>query len=177
MRRLRKLAWIAIVGLLVCPVVLAADEKAEREAVVSSFKQYVKDYVDSYKTDRREQVHDIQGRLGNTGTWVIGSFGPVRDGYSIDIRKTDSLISPYVGVLEFELVGHETRVHASKEEALADNDFGPETEGFVIEHRHTYAFQDGKWVPKSRQRYDGIDKEWEDCVPHDGCLESDKKTH
>jgi len=110
MRRLCRLAWIAIIGLLLCPVVFSADEKAEREAVVSSFKQYIRDYMDSYKTDKRERVN----RLG--GGWAKEYFAPDSH-YGIDVKATDSLISPYSGVCEFTMTRRWTAYHATKEDA------------------------------------------------------------
>lgn len=134
--------------------------------IVKSFKGYAADFIASYKTDRREYV----GKLG--GGWAKIYFEPSLD-YGVDVRKTDSLVSPYVGVLEFTLIRHFTKFHPSESDAEADNSFVQTTS---TNHRHTYAFQDNKWVPKSRENYSAFLNEWFACeMPSDGCFEHQPK--
>ncbi len=161
-----KLNLLALVVLSAAvPGAHAAAAQSDAD-VVKSFKNYVAGYMVSYKTDRREYV----GNLG--GGWAKIYFEPSGDS-SIDVRKTDSLVSPYMGVLEFTLIKHFTAFHKTRAEAEADNSFTQSTEA---RHRHTYASQDGTWVPKSRQNYVAILNEWSDCEqPSDGCLEEDAK--
>ena len=137
-------------------LVTLAQSDAE---VVKSFKQYVYDYLASYKTNRRELVD----KLG--GGWAKMYFIP-SGGLGVDVRKTDSLVSPYVGVLEFTMTRPFTAFHKTKAEAEVDNNFIQST---TTKHRHTYAFQDGAWSPTSYQcNLVGLDK-WLDCEqPGDG---------
>lgn len=158
MNRLHKPALITIVaGALLGSLLHAQDQKAERDAVVKSFKQYIESYIQSYKTDNHERVHKA------VAGWVRGYYLPDRN-YNIDIRSTDSLISPYTGICEFTLVSHWTDFHKTKEEAERDDNF------IRVEsdkHRHTYAFQDGHWVPTLRQYYWPFEHEWLNC---DECI-------
>lgn len=168
---------LLILLILLAPSSLAGDEKAEEEAV-KAFKQYVADFMGSYETGK----HELAVKLD--GGWVKWHFEPVGTP-SIDVRKTDSLISPYAGVCEFTLAKYFTALHKSAEEAQADDKFVGSSES---KHRHTYAFQEGHWVPISRQHYDSHFKSWFDCdecnvhtgAPFDdidGCWEPDAKHH
>jgi type II secretory pathway pseudopilin PulG len=153
MRRLHKLILIAIVGLLACPGVPAQDQKSEREAVVKSFKQYIKDYMDSYKTDKRERVQEFGAG------WAKEYFAPDSN-YGIDVKATDSLISPYSGVCEFTIMRRWTAYHVTKEDAEKDNNF---INAQSVKHKHTYAFQEGRWVPSGRQYHSDFPYKWYDC--------------
>lgn len=119
----------------------AARSDDERKAV-ESFKGYVEHHFGSYKTNRRERVR----LLG--GGWVKQYFTADVNSAEIDVQRTTSLISPYTGKLEFRIIRHFTAFHQSREEAMTDAAF-PQTS--ITSHRHNYAYQDGKWVPKIRQ--------------------------
>jgi hypothetical protein len=161
--RALNLALVAVSVLLMCPLLRAQQEKTDRDAIVASFKQYIKDNADSYKTNPREHV--VQSSLDSHWRKLSFSFEP---DYSIDIRTTDSLISPYLGICEFVIVSHTTAPHSSEAEAEKDNNF---IEDRDVKHRHEYAFHDGHWVPVSRKQYQPLLSEWFDC--DDGCLVKD----
>jgi len=140
-------------GVLACAATRAQDQKPERDAVVKSFKQYIKDYVDSYKTHKRVRF------LAKENGGVKADFEPDQN-YSIDVKTTDSLISPYIGVCEFTMMIRTTAVHTTIEEAEKDNNF---IHVETLKHRHTYAFQEGHWVPTLRQNYWDYYHEWHSC--------------
>jgi hypothetical protein len=75
-------------------------------------------------------------------------FQPVQSSVSIDVERTTSLVSPYIGTLEFQMVEHYTAFHETREDAEADSAF---VNSQVKTHKHSYAYQDGKWVPKTRK--------------------------
>lgn len=73
--------------------------------------------------------------------WRKSYSEPISD-YSFDVKVTDSLVTPYTGVLSYKQVFWETAEHPTKEEAQADNNFvrsltGPQT--------FTYGYQEGQW--------------------------------
>jgi hypothetical protein len=119
-----------------------AQSTSEDKQAVESFKSYIQQHFASYKQNRRERVT----MLG--GGWVKEYFEPNSDSASIDVQKTTSLITPYTGKLDFQLVRHMTGFHKTREDAAADSSFVKTT---IAIHHHTYAFQDGKWLPKVRQ--------------------------
>jgi hypothetical protein len=145
MRRYGVSVFLFGMVILLMPSIFIGDEKADQDGV-KAFKQYVSGYMTSYETDKREQVV----KLG--GGWVKMRFEPVGVP-NIDVRKTDSLISPYIGVCEFTLARHYTAFHPSREAAQADDQL---VNGGETKHKHTYAFQDGHWVPTLRQNYDAF---------------------
>jgi hypothetical protein len=143
--------------LMLGAIALPAGAQSDAD-VAKSFRAYIADYVASYKTDRREQV------VQTSGGWSRQYF-EVGSEYGIDVRKTDSLISPYVGVAEFALTMHYTAFHKTQAEAEADHRF---VQSMSMEHRHTYAYQDGAWALKSREEYSSAAGKWWDC-DRDGC--------
>jgi hypothetical protein len=134
--------------------VRSAAQSPDEKKVLDAFKSYISSHLASYKVNRRERVT----KLG--GGWVKEYYEPEPE-YSINAERTSSLISPYVGSLDFVLVRHYTDFHKTREEAVADSNF---VKHDSAKHRHTYAYQDGKWVPKVRKFYYGwpLDK-WFDC--------------
>ena|SRR5271157_1363310 len=145
-----KLVCSLVIVLIWATCTFAEEQKGERESVVSSFQQYIRNFMGSYKTDKREHV------VQSPGGWRNGIHEPEPD-YSIDLRYTDSLISPYIGTCEFVLVSHYTAFHKTKEDAQNDDRFVNETRE---KHSNTYAFQDGRWVPKSCEHYVAILGKW-----------------
>jgi hypothetical protein len=141
--RLLKLA-VPILLLMLGATTLVTLAQSDSD-VVTSFKGYVADYVEGYKTDRREQIVQSGDAMGQPvpGEWHKESFDAPQS-VNIDVQKTNSLVSPYIGVLEFSLTEHNTAIHKSKDDAENDSNF---IQVLVFQHRHTYAFQDGVWVP------------------------------
>jgi hypothetical protein len=93
------------------------------------------------------------------GGWVKEYFEPNISSVTFDIQRTSSLVSPYSGRLNFELLTHYTAFHKSSAEAAVDSDF---TQVSSVLHKHTYAYQDGRWVPQVR-RYVSYGGEY-DCT-------------
>jgi hypothetical protein len=150
----------AVFSFLIIGLLLGAGLATETPArppqenqVVSSFQKYIADFMASYQTDKRERV----SKLG--GGWAKEIYHPVGEP-SLDIKKTDSLISPYVGICEFTLRREVTAFHKTKEEAFKDNTF---VQSVDAHHRHRYAFQSGKWVPKVREYGSPGEDKWYDC--------------
>ena len=61
---------------------------------------------------------------------------------------------------------HYTAFHKTQAEAEADHNF---VKSMSMKHRHTYAYQDGAWVLKSREEYNSIFGTWDDC-DRGGCV-------
>ena len=169
--RLLKLA-VPILLLVLGATTLVTLAQSDSD-VVTSFKRYVADYVESYKTDRREQIVQSGDALGQpVPEWHKESFDAPQN-VNLDVQKTNSLVSPYIGVLEFSQTEHSTAIHTSKDDAEKDGNF---IKILVLQHRHTYAFQDGVWVPKSRQNHiPSLETQWDECRRRDGCWEESAK--
>jgi hypothetical protein len=130
----------------------------QEDTVVSSFQRHVADFMASYQTNNRERVDKFGGG------WAKEAYRPIGEP-SIDVKKTDSLISPYAGICEFTLRSDRTTFHKTKEEATKDNKF---VESVDQDHRHRYAFKSGKWVSTTREYHTQVDaridsNEWYDC--------------
>jgi len=117
-------------------------QSSDERKVIESFSVYVQHHIDSYKTNRRERV------LLFPAGWVHQYYELDPSGSKTDIQRTNSLLTPYVGTLEFRLIRHYTVFYRSREQAAADVHF---VQTDVNVHRHTYAYQNEQWIPKERQ--------------------------
>lgn len=63
--------------------------------------------------------------------------------YGFDVKVTDSLVTPYTGVLSYDEVAWSTAEHPTQKEAEQDNNFTPSSK---TSHTSTYGYQEGKWV-------------------------------
>ncbi len=61
---------------------------------------------------------------------------------SFDVKLTDSLVTPYTGILTYTEVSWSTAKHATKEEAEKDSNF---TSSLSNSHTFTYGYQNGMW--------------------------------
>lgn len=128
---------------------------------VSSFKEIAAKHIASYQTDHRVSV----GEFGNPARWRREWFD-VEPKYAVDVQSTNSLISPYVGVFEFRLRRYLSKMWDRKEDAEKDT---TPTNVSLVKHRHTFAYQDKKWVVTKREHFneelspvDSLNT-WRDC--------------
>jgi hypothetical protein len=165
---------VLVISVLVlfAPSVFVGDEKAEQEAV-KTFKQYVSDLMGRYKAEKHERTgtspHCEEGG-SPPFPYLRAVYEPSVD-YKIDVRKTDSLVTPYAGILEFRWNERFSVCHETREEAQADSKLSGSNS---LKYRYTYAFQDGKWVPKDREigslSIDSSRWEWESCADEEAYL-------
>jgi hypothetical protein len=140
--RLQFAAFFVILG---CSLLSLGQDTNNDKQVVESFTAYVQQHFASYEHNRRERTTLLgQG-------WVKMYYQPDQSAAGIDVQRTSSLVSPYIGTLEFKLVNHFTAFHKTRKEAEGDSTF---VNTKVVKHTHTYAYQDGKWVPKTRKHED-----------------------
>jgi hypothetical protein len=67
-------------------------------------------------------------------------------GIAFDVRKTDSLVSPYTAILTFDMCGgSSSRLPLAK----AQHDNCDDPDKYPYHHRLIYAYQDSQWVLKS----------------------------
>jgi hypothetical protein len=107
---------------------------------VKNLEKTVADYVPTHLITHPFVVHRSDG-------WQNRKYEQELP-YSIDVRKTDSLVSPYIGTVEFKLYFYLADVHDTKEKAEKDTGFGSVA---TLRHRYTFAFQQDKWVLKLRE--------------------------
>jgi hypothetical protein len=160
MRRITKLLTSAFGALfMIIPAAAVLSQQSDAD-IVASFKKHLTDYVASYKTNRRDEIRET------SGGWCRNYYD-IDENYSVDLRKTDSLISPYVGTANFAFIMHSTSFHKTKAEAEADNNF---IRSQPLKHRHSYAYQDGAWVLTQREEYNVLLDVWWKCDKDDPCI-------
>lgn len=79
-----------------------------------------------------------------------------------DVRKTDSLVSPYTGTAEFICLLEQSEFYGTKAEAEAASSF---EKASGEKCQVVFAYQDGRWVVKSRRYYQSHFHEWLDASP------------
>ncbi len=138
---------------------------SEQDQAVSSFKQIVENYMKTYKQSKHEQVYHLEGSsVANIPEgWRKAYSELASDDYKVDVQKTDSLVSPYLGILEFDTKTYvSSSTYGSQEAASQATDF-PSDSSLLHKHRHTYAYQEGQWVIQSRKWVYPGENEWNDC--------------
>jgi hypothetical protein len=61
-----------------------------------------------------------------------------------DVRKTDSLVTPVIGVANFDVLIRLTRIYPTEAEAKTSMDFDPKLDS-VNKVELRYAYRDGRW--------------------------------
>lgn len=146
------------------PVLKAQTD--QENTVVNSFRKAVNDFVPVHI----QQSHTVV-RAGCG--WLKDYFEPSPN-YRIDVQKTNSLVSPYLGVVEFNVTRHATKCHKTQAEAEKDDSFSSDAGGYeTTTHRDTFVFQDKMWVLKSRELYNTNSdiKDLYQCQPLYGCID------
>lgn len=127
--------------------------------IVSSFKEIAARHVSSYQNDHRVRV-----ALFGRDRWRREWFD-AEPKYSVDVQSTNSLISPYVGIFEFRLRRYLSKMWDTKEQAEKDT---TSEAIFLVKHKHTFAYQDKKWVATERKHFQEepkvlADDQWWNC--------------
>ena len=134
---------------------------ADEQEIVESFKTFVSDtmtpIIASYQGEHYSIKYADCSPIHEKSYWYKSTVTTPR--YVIDVKKTDSLISPYLGLLDItnDLISYKGKYDSAKEAETSSVQESP----FMLRHnRYTYAYQDGNWV-KIRVEYerDGI---WND---------------
>lgn len=123
-------------------------QKPEAEKLVDSFKAKVEADLLSHKS-RKDVWPQTETKYEEAGWYLVQVEAP--DTFSMNVEKTDSIVSPYLGTAEFPVTGNVSYPKNSKEEALEATEF---KSSYAIKHKLTYAYQSGEWVFKSEQCYD-----------------------
>jgi len=139
MARLSSIATLLLTIALSTGIGATAQSQQEKD-IVKAFSKTVEEYIPSHFI---KEPLPVQVGCG----WNKHLYEPSAN-HSIDVRKTDSLISPYIGTVQFVVTSSLTNCHPTEEEAKKDNAyrrFGTAT------HRYTFAYQEDTWVLKSRE--------------------------
>jgi hypothetical protein len=116
--------------------------------VVKSFKENISSLMARYRADKHERIEfDYCGTGTERPGYIRTSYEP-NTAYAVDVRKTDSLVSPYVGILLIEWNKHYSDCKETQEKAQAQSGLGHFNS---LKYRYTYALQDGKWVPTEHE--------------------------
>jgi hypothetical protein len=164
MGRRRPLVFLFAVLILSMPSNFLADEKADQDAV-KKFKQYVSDLMARYKAGKHERTeHTSLCHIGDSDLYGYTKSAYEPGAYEFDVRRTDSLITPYVGTLELEWIQHRSGCQDTREEAQVQSVL-PYSDS--ARYRYTYGFQEGKWIPKGSESGSVTDEggiSWHSCA-------------
>lgn len=129
-------------------VAYAASNDAE---VVASFKQYVKEEVAKALATYKEGEYQVNqyehstysGREGKKIDIIWRKYRQeLNSQYNLDLKKTDSLISPYVGKVSISKNYYIYHDFPTKLEAEKDTEYMES----ITDYKFTVAYQDDQWV-------------------------------
>jgi hypothetical protein len=123
-------------------------EKTEAQRIVDAFREKVDADLQAHK-GRKDVWPQAQTKYEEAGWYMEADELP--SSYSINVEKTESLVSPYLGTAEFPVTGNVSYPKNSREEALEATQF---KSSYTINHRLQYAYQNGQWVLKSEKCFD-----------------------
>lgn len=141
---------------------VGGNKPKTQEEIVESFKKCVADFIRGYGSPDFVSLYgDVKGVNG----WKHEQY-EIEPGYTIDVQTTTSLVTPYIGILVFDLKSRDTDMHQSQSNAENDTVF---KSTISFKHKHTYGFQDGQWVLTTRKTYSIITEKYSDCFPSGHC--------
>ena len=141
-----------ITGLLLLAILCTNGTFAQehgRAGIAESFKSFARHFI---ATKTVNVTYDD----GEYGGWHKLTVVPKAD-YKLDLRSTDSLLSPYIGTIEYKTARCVTAYWKTKAEAQKDTACAGQE---IWQGRDTYAFQDGKWILKSHKFLTPASEEW-----------------
>lgn len=114
---------------------------------VPKFEKFILEAMNATKANTPVNLNSY------TQAWAKKRFS-VAD-IKFDVKKTDSLVNPIVGLVTFQLVNEQTGFFPTKEEAEASTEFDPKN---LIHYRISlfYSYKDAKWS-FSKGSYENLD--------------------
>src|SRR5437879_1554373 len=103
-----------------CHSASKAPEKTEAQKILDAFKEKIDADLQNHKS--RKDVWPQTGSQYEEAGWYMEK-DEVPTSYSINVEKTESLVSPYLGTVEFPVTGSVSYPKNSKEEAFEATQF------------------------------------------------------
>jgi hypothetical protein len=128
------------VGLISAISFAASAQTSTEQSLVSSFRAFSSDFLQSLR--QKEGCHTKQASADIPDSWFKECQKYDVDSAKIDVTKTASLVSPYVGTLVVRVVISNTVWQPTEAKASADT---------VITHireqtvEYSFGYQSGKW--------------------------------
>ncbi|XER10457.1 hypothetical protein SATMO3_06140 [Sporomusa aerivorans] len=137
---MRKVLLLTLVLVLVFSnLAFAAPSEAE---AVDSFKEYVRAEVNkalaTYEA-KNQQIFELNKRKPPVWKRIHYTLSP---DYTIDLRKNDSLINPYIGKLEIAKISYHEEFATQEEAEKCTSPKNKDTDRYIF----ILAYQDEKWV-------------------------------
>ncbi|KAF0216763.1 MAG: hypothetical protein FD174_3586 [Geobacteraceae bacterium] len=130
--------FILALSLLLCSKVFALTDTE----VVDSFKQYVSDEMKKVFVSYEGTHYNVSYVESNLNFW-FKSYHKIDQNYKIDVEKTTSLISPYVGTLQVEVYYNTSDKFPTKKTAEQATTYKVHS---IQTFKITLAYQENKWV-------------------------------
>lgn len=137
---MNKVIWALLLSVFLFQTSAFADGTSSAE-VLKDFRAKIKGFLSSYPTNVK---------VVKPGGGYVSEYYDVKPEYNIDVQATNSLITPYTGVLEFKIIRYFTGFHKNEEDARKDNNYVNKDEEA---HKHYYSFQDNEWVVTKRTHH------------------------
>ena len=144
---------LLLVLFLFMPTVYCSPSES---SVLSSFQTIVTKYLESIESDSRILVYYVEPNslIKSTGGWIKSKCSIAES--SFDVQKTNSLVSPFIGIINYKLYIHTTKYNLTQEKAKEDDNFNNPGRPYAV--RVHFAYQSEKWVPTKYAC--AYDEEW-----------------
>ena len=134
---MKKIFLLVILALTICCTAFANEQ-----AIVDSFANFINPKIVEVQQSYENSKPVVTYVEGNKYVKSYYTKDIERFSYRVDVRETDSLMSPYIGVLELKRVGTSFKPHATEQEALNENQVWID---FVTRYRLVYNYNNGNW--------------------------------
>lgn len=152
------MALVALIGLVGC----GREEPQHRTKALMSQQELIESFKERVKKNIEKWWYEPKVFRHRDGFRRIRYLARLK---GFDIRKTDSIVSPYKGIAEMYIIHELTSPAATIESAMADNQFeAPGLGG--RRHIHTYLLVEGTWRISSGENYWVLG--WHSCKVDDG---------
>lgn len=138
--------------LLLCVLFVFSNNLAfaapDEQSIKSSFENLVKKHMDGYTDDPRVLVYYVPGDVSPNvpAGWRKSKCVALPD-YSYDVKKTDSITTPYTAYLIYKMYVLVSPAFDTKEMAENTETFKENKTPNV--YRISFSYQNGSWIPET----------------------------
>lgn len=159
---IKKIPIFFLLLMVIFSEICLADGKEDTEYIVESFKEITQNHIVSYQNDERIiGPYFINGKdIGGDDYWCKQKTSVY--GSSIDVKKTNSLMTPYEGILIYNQMVWICKGKTKEEVEASTHYIAPD---YTDVCKIVFSYQDGKWIPKTYSYRSGLTGDWADITP------------
>ncbi len=135
---MRRILLVFMLAMSICGSVFANAQE-----VVNSFKTFVTPKVAQVEATYAQAEPTVKYREGDKYIEPYYSKSTQNFEYALDVQSTDSLMSPYIGIIELKQTITNYQKHSTPEAAMAETQVSL---NFITRYKLVYNYDNGNWV-------------------------------